>query len=283
MARLPLTLLMLLAAFEEPGAEFYHDFRNESFPSTTFRAFGPEAANRIKPEREGLRMTLPAGQLPRANLGVATQFHASGDFEITVGYEIIRVDPPKAGRVGFYVNLQTNSPTKDSVSFFRMMLADGKDVYRSGRRKVSLQGKVENPTSDYIPAGGKSGQLRIVRTGGNVVLSAAEEPDSPLRELFRWDLGIEDIDLLSMGVNPLNSEGGTVVDVRVLDLRVRGKLAHLANAQFSAVENREDRGTWLWLVAGLVALSLVTGGVVVWWHQRGTHIERPTSTTDQHE
>src|SRR5438128_2650508 len=82
---------------EDKTTEFYHDFRNKDNLDANFKLVGPEAAKRVKPEPEGLRITLPAKQKNPDAVGVAPKFSIKGDVEITVGYEILQADQPKEG------------------------------------------------------------------------------------------------------------------------------------------------------------------------------------------
>ncbi len=221
---LGLALICSLVDFEEPNNEFYHDFRtNKALPKAIFRLTGPMAGTRIKPEPEGLRITLPVEQEKPGPVGVKTRFQISGDFDITIAYEIIHADQPKSDwGVGFEIHLMTNTATKEAASFFRAVQVSGNDVYLGVRRRTNNTGARENVPGvwfDPIPAISKSGKMRITRKVSQVVFSVAEGANIEFGEFYRFDLGTEDITTLQMNANPSN--GLNAVDLRVIDLRIR--------------------------------------------------------------
>jgi DNA-directed RNA polymerase subunit RPC12/RpoP len=58
--------------------------------------YGPEVAECVKFRPDGLRISLPPTYpRQREGTGVATDFGVKGDFEITVGYEILNEPPPQ--------------------------------------------------------------------------------------------------------------------------------------------------------------------------------------------
>jgi hypothetical protein len=100
----------LIVTIQETGlalfrSEFFHNFRNMGFPNPDFELTGPQAAKRVKPEAQGLRVILPAEKSGKYDaVGVARRLTVRGDFEITAGFEIVAADPPKLGR-GVYFEL----------------------------------------------------------------------------------------------------------------------------------------------------------------------------------
>jgi hypothetical protein len=67
--------------------------------------------------------------------------------------------------------------------------------------------------------------LRIARNGTEAVLSAAEV-GKEFATLFHVPLGTEDVTRIRVGVNP---RGARFVDLRLLDLNIKGRL--LASAK----------------------------------------------------
>jgi WD40 repeat protein len=154
-------------------------------------------------------------------VGVAAKFGIKGDFELTAGFEIVEAEPPKEGRgVYFELYLMTETSSGEALSFNRMVLQDGREVYASARmssnkaggRNIIFQG-------EEIPAPRKSGQLRITRLGSKIFLSVREDAGANFRVLYRAELGAEDVKFLRLGANP--GGGPHAVDLRIHDLRVR--------------------------------------------------------------
>ena len=67
-------------------------------------------------------------------------------------------------------------------------------------------------------AAGNFSQLRLTRIGGKLLYSAADEPGKGFRELYRTDLGTEDIMMLRLGSS---NAGRNTLELRVVDLRIR--------------------------------------------------------------
>jgi RNA polymerase sigma factor (sigma-70 family) len=199
--------------------EFYHDFRNKEFPDKHFARTGPGAAELIKAEPQGLRVTLPANQEIPALVGVVTRFPIQGDCEITVGYEIADMNQRKVGfGAALELYLKTNTPTEEAVVFNRRLHGDGNDIFSSIRLTTNGQGQRVLKNSARLPAAGRFGHLRVTRVGKDAVLAVAEG-DNKFREVYRYELGTEEITTFRVAVNP-----GTLAnaaELRLLDFRVR--------------------------------------------------------------
>jgi hypothetical protein len=73
------------------ATEYHHSFKGEAPNPADFEKMGPDSAECVKFEPDGLRITLPAGVAgSRPGTGVVTGFGVHGDFEITIGYEILQ-------------------------------------------------------------------------------------------------------------------------------------------------------------------------------------------------
>ncbi len=246
------------------GTEFYHDFRNKKSLDGNFTLYGADAASRVKSEPEGLRITLPGKAKSPDGLGVITRIPVKGNFEITLGYEILQMDKPKdLWGNGFELYIETDTPTKESMGLNRIIRPNGNDVYFSSRMRTNLQGgheRIERGTD--IPAAGKSGQLRITRHGSKTVMSATENGSKEGQVLYRYDLGTEDLAMIRLAAIPGNT--AFVVDLRLFDLRVKelpsgapvdsGVNPSIKVADISEAPPR----TALWLSVVLIAVALVT-------------------------
>jgi serine/threonine protein kinase/DNA-directed RNA polymerase subunit RPC12/RpoP len=223
--------------------EFYYDFRNKDKLDENFRLAGSDAAKRIKFEPEGLRITLPADRKSSTAIGVAPLFGVQGDFEITLAYEILRTDKPKASGgagAGLEVYLTTDTPTREALGFDRRIRPNGLDMYSAARMTTNKQDKrdfISGLNLKEIPAVGKSGQLRITRIGANAVLSITEPMSKDFRILYSVPLGSEDLTLLRLAANP--GAPGTFVDLRLHDFRVRSEVPDVRDGR--ATVEAKDR------------------------------------------
>jgi hypothetical protein len=201
--------------------DFYHDFRKNGFPKDKFRTNGPNAAKWIKSEREGLRITIPADKATSTSAaGVATAFTIKGNFEITVGYQMLSAEPPPTGYgAGLEVYLMTDTRTKEAIAFDRRILPDGADVYACCRNTTDAQGQRQYAPQGDVPAKGKTGRIRVIRIGSKAVFAVEDEVSKGFRIVHRVDLGTEELALLRFAGNP--GRGMVTVDVRIHDLRIR--------------------------------------------------------------
>src|SRR5262249_25568198 len=77
------------AARAQEGGETYEEaFKGKPRKGDDFTLIGADAAACVKFKPEGLRINMPAGK-SRGTTGVATMFGITGDFEITVRYEVL--------------------------------------------------------------------------------------------------------------------------------------------------------------------------------------------------
>src|SRR5205807_596857 len=85
-------------------AENYHPSLKDSRKEIPgLLTYGPDAPDCVKFGPDGIRYTLPAGYpRQRPGTGVITDFGVKGDFEITIGFEIL------AGPNGGFTNMPTD-------------------------------------------------------------------------------------------------------------------------------------------------------------------------------
>ena len=159
----PFCIAMTAGGGATPRPDFYYDFRKGNAADTTFAVLGPDAPGRMTYDLEGLRIALPAKRENNAALCVVTRSRIRGDFEITVGYQLLHTDQPKKGirGVGFEVYLMTDTATREATAFYREVYYDGSEVYSGVRMTTSARGDrvyVGGASFKPLPAAGKSGQ-----------------------------------------------------------------------------------------------------------------------------
>ncbi len=274
-----------------PLTEFHQDFHNKEIKELRVQPSFEGAIAFLTPEADGLRLTLPARDVKHIETGVIAPIKAQGDFQITAGYEIIKVDPENAGNgISFEIHLTTNSLTMETLGFTRFINRDGSGRYIFGRRTTNALGKrqdIPGFREISIPiVGGKSGQMRIERIGPVAVLSDAEVGSKEFRELFKVHLGSDDVFRFRVGINP--NGASSFVDIRLLDIRIKGNLESTNPKQFmdrtSLVANEDthaQKRTSLWLVAGLFATVMVIGGVCIAIRKARVNIKQNPSDSGQ--
>ena len=247
-----MTALLLLASFGQMGEEFHQDFRTDSELHPTLSLFGPNAFEAVQQGAEGLQITLPSGRADVGAVGVQPKFRMSGDFEITVLYEMGDVEPPGSG-IGSGVKIWGKiASTPPQMTTLAHLVSPTNEA-----RWVSIfapegPGKNLQFRDQRLPPDLKTGRLRLIRTGN--VLSfqmAAGKEEGPFQELYRTDVKPDDVEVVRIQANTHGASSG--VGLRLLKLTVR------ADRLLGMVEE-EVEDVWVWVVSWVLVLSLLGAG-----------------------
>lgn len=249
---------------QEPAKqEFYHDFRGRPLPPELV-LYQAEEENLVQAEPGGLRITLPADyHHPAGGVGVRTNFAVRGDFEATATLELVRINAPPRGS-GAGVGIAVDTPTKGK-QLRRVVGAKGNpNLLVTG---FVLAGKGQHWDKEYrTPCPDNLLRLRLARSG--TTLHYAWAPGlvgDNFVELHQEDIGTDDVDHVK--VMALNAQKPCLVDVRLLELRIRSGPQGNAAAPAPAGPSRS------WLAAAIVigmmlTLVLTLGVVLVIYKQR---------------
>lgn len=203
------------------GHQFAYDFRGGRFDVNIFIPMGVEsiyAASLMVPEKKGLRITIPRDQAPtKPKLGFAPAFEIHGDFEITASYEILALEPP--GPEAFagpnlYIIAKT---TLNGATLRRSERPGGDAVYLIEWAVYSRVGE-RSLQAACFPAQGRSGKLRLARTGNMLHYLVAEEDEDQFHELHQVEFGTTPVGLLRVEAFAEGTQG--TVDIRWNDLTV---------------------------------------------------------------
>jgi hypothetical protein len=195
-----------------PG-EVYIDFRGRPLPPE-IRVSGPEKAAFIRPEPEGLRVTLPKDRYDLGAVKFDLVTAVKGDCEVTATLDILEAEePPDELGVGVFlainqavrVGRMTGTAGQQAIVWERWRLPDGSRDYR-GR--------------DFA-CPDKARRLQLKRTGEDVhFLWSPSAKGNDLREIGQCEFGDQDVTLVRLiaqtGQRPCR------LDVRFVDLRVAG-------------------------------------------------------------
>jgi RNA polymerase sigma factor (sigma-70 family) len=273
--------------------ELYCDFRGSKPLPPFVKKVGVDAHTLIKPEDEGLRITLPATRKRTDKAGVKLAHRLAGDFEITTGFEILHADRPTGERgVGFSLYLTTATALEEGLGLERLTRAREGDLLLSFHmttdkdRKQHYQHKTQ-------PSSMRAGQLRITRIGEKVAFSITEGDGDEFRQLPLGQVFGTAVDAIQIAAHP--GYDHNVVDVRIKDLRIRQLTPDesrararelLTNAPLAPEGNAgqpaatRSRG---WLLVGLLCFLLLTIASAVWlWlcrNRRAQDGSAPTHTT----
>ncbi|HUT91538.1 MAG TPA: DUF1583 domain-containing protein [Thermoguttaceae bacterium] len=259
---------VLLASAGQMEEEFYEDFRGGSEINPVLNLFGPNATQVAGSESQGLRITLSANRPDKAAVGVSPRFAISGDFEITVGYEILSADEPPSGvgaGVGIWGQIRSDPPQAMSVACLERPEKGSAFVTQFAHERTP-DGKRDFKQKLLAGGAGKKGRLRLARTGSELSFLVAEGEGDTFEELHRVSVRPDDVKPLRITASTNNAACG--LSVRLVDLRIR------ADQLPGAAKPAETGGWGVWLVAFLLIIAVgVTGGFLLWlyrpWEQRG--------------
>jgi len=258
----------LWAACAGPAAsseEFVQDFRGRTFDPQQFRPTG-SLRRALRADAQGLRLTLAESSGIKLPVGLVARCGVHGDFEITLAYDVLRIDKPAAGScAGVSVYITLVSPERKAATLVRGVRPSGEQVYLCHRAATPADGKREHQGKTVLTEA-QSGRLRLVRTGATLSYQVADGGSNDFRELYQAELGTADLDSVRFAAD--NNGSPTIVDVH---LRWVSIFAESLGAVSAAPE---PPARWpIWVAAASVVLLLAAGGYWLW--SRSGRMGRP--------
>ncbi|MGM0487048.1 MAG: DUF1583 domain-containing protein [Planctomycetota bacterium] len=252
-------LLLLVASFGQAG-EVHQDFRKGGKLHPGLSVFGPNVNRTVRHGRSGLRITLPRNREDTGAVGIEPQFSVSGDFEITLDYEILSADNPKSG-MGAGVKIWTKLASEEfkALTLAHVITADEESrlVPILAQSKDGQRGFSSNPRT----ATGQGGRLRLTRTGSDVSFLVAEGESHEFEELQRETVGTEDLAALRISAGTANDPCGLRVVFH--DLRIRA-----ANLPAVSAPTKRSKPLRTWLVIGGAVAAVGGAGAWYWWKRQ---------------
>jgi hypothetical protein len=203
--------------------EYYQAFKGAPANPQDFKRFGPDCDQCVTFDPDGLRINLPRGYAgARPSTGVVTNFGIRGDFEITVGFELLNEPSGKdAGsqtRFTIAVNLDRANPFENQATLNRTVFNGQKPQYFTWMSWWEPEPTKRKMHGEGFPVTAKAARFRLVRTGDQISYLVAER-DGEFTLLKTYTYGAEDVRSITL----VGSTGGerAALDVRVLDLRIR--------------------------------------------------------------
>lgn len=243
------------------AAEFQQNFAGGPPYEKSFRQTGPDASRAIKAEPPGLRISLGADHGKKPAVGLVARFGVRGDFEITLAYELLRVEKPTGGNgAGVSVWITMVSPTKEAATIARVTRPGGEQVFISHRASTPVGGPREHHGGKPLPTDSLSGKLRLVRKGPTLIYFVASGDSRTFQELYQFELGTADLDTVRFAAD--NGGSPTTVDVRL-------KSATIVADGLGSVQSLPPPPRWPVRPAiGLGVVLLTAGGLWLWWRSR---------------
>jgi hypothetical protein len=253
--------------------EIKQTFRGRSYDPKSFITMG--ASKLLRAEPQGLRITLPAQRNSRQPVGFTTRFALRGDFEITLAYEVVRVEKPTTGYgAGINIWIRAHNLKQDAATIGRMVDTGGKQYFGSHRAFDLPDGKRQNQIGKPHPTEKGSGKLRLARSGPTLKYLVAEGDSNQFQEVYESEFGADDVDMVRFAVENWGSP--TIADFRIKSLNIR------ADA-FPTSLPPIPRPRKPWVVWLAVALSVaILAGLGVWLWLRSQQTGAAVAATAEH-
>jgi Protein of unknown function (DUF1583) len=228
-------------------------------PTAGLDFLGPEADQCIRFEPPGMLISLPSGRdKERPPTGVTSTFGVRGDFEITVGFRVLKEAEAKdAGEKGsnLWLNIALDSAEKNVARVSRKLMPTGSPVrmvtYSSIWDATAGAQKARGQVHQLRPKGGR---LRLVRNGDVLSYFVAEGDQDEFQLLRQEEFPKEDVKEIQFYATTGGSKSAVEVLFKDLLVRADGLLAEPA-----------PRKSRVWLITGLLVgfgLSLVVAALL---------------------
>ena len=253
--------LTLVADSPNLSQEFRRDFTKGDFD---LLLTGPGAGEAVVLGRGGVQIKLPGGHKEVPPVGFASRMPVRGDFEITVSYGDLAIETPlKGSGVGLSLYITLNSPRQEAASVAHLLSPKGRYAFIAHRAQTPPKG-ARHHDIESMPAKAGGGKLRLSRTGSTLHYLTAQG-GGDFQQIHQFEVGLEDLDLIRVAVEPGKVQSG--VSVLIPDLMVRAD-------EFPGTMKAISRRTLRLAVGGLAALMGCVGAVAGWWlyKRRGSQV-----------
>jgi hypothetical protein len=244
--------------------DFYQDFRGNKPLHSALKWMGKDGTEVIEPGEKGLRIKLAASRESRAAVALYVDTPIPGNFEITFGYELLELNPPKNPYgVGVEMYIMTRTEGKEAIAFLAGNRPNKPNMLMASR--MTGPDAARRATSRFAPLTAKAGQIGMTRKGREVTAWAStNDAQIPYREVGRFDLGDEDLKLVRVAALPGNPQA--TLDIRLVDLSIRSDhpAPVLGGNTATGSENvpilaPEGRSTRMLILAVGFTLALIAG------------------------
>lgn len=257
---IPAGLLLLSSAIASGDlADHYHyDFRQYPVKPGSLKFIGSGAKERIHFQRGGAQFILPATTAETTPVGLGPQFVISGDFEITMAFEVLQEAKPSPECFGLNINIYIDTNTTHGATITRshrpqegiQLIAH--TLVRGGEEKHTFH--TQNVSTKFA-----SGQLRLKRVGSKLLYLAAEGAAAPFQQVQEADWVASDIHQVRFGGN--NSKADTPFQFRILSVDIKAD-------ELPSYERPQQATPWLLILMLALVVTAIAAAGVWWWRSR---------------
>jgi hypothetical protein len=256
------TLLLLTSLTGQLEESFQQDFAADLHPM--LELVGAEAGGVTKRQATGLLVSLSSDQAAGDDVAVSSKLRLHGDFEITLDYEIASVTKPNKGLgsgVKIWCQIGAGNEQPERITLGHLRSAEHDNAFAAIQARPKSSGKGQHDVH-WFDATGKSGKLRLSRTGAHLRYEVAEGASESFRVLHEIDVTDRDVFALRFVVSRHGSSTPLSVKLRQADVR--------ADYLLAPGETQVAKRGVSWIVVYSVLLMLVGGSAGTVWVFRKT-------------
>jgi hypothetical protein len=165
---------------------FDHDFARDDPSPERLHQWGHRRP--LLRDTDGLRVMAP-GSDKWVSTGLAPQISLSGDFDVSVSLDVLKMDKPATGQnSAIYLNVEFDDKAKSSANVILVQQPDGRKEAYAQMKSLGYDGKYTYSRMNTMPVKSISA-MRIARRGKRVSLLFAENGSSEYRVLNQTDIG----------------------------------------------------------------------------------------------
>lgn len=248
-----------------PAAEFVQNFQGRPYDPHSFRPTGTNTRRAIQADSRGLRIS-PIDANSRLPVGLVANLGVRGDFEITMSFELLRLNKPTQGNgAGVSIYICTSSYNQAAATLGRFIHPDGEQNFLCHRATTPLGEERRHQGERFATTVG-SGSLRLVRKGAVLSYQVAEGGSSAFQELYQTEWSGDDLEMVRFAAEHGGSP--TSVDVLIKSVRVQAD-------DFGAARAVPPPFRWtIGITMSLIAFFLATGSLWLWLRWRRAYFAR---------
>jgi hypothetical protein len=250
-----LTCAALMIQVTAWSADLRIDFRQMGFDNTALRLVGQDAEQLVRPTEGGLLIRIPPKEGIVGPVGLAPRAMIRGDFAIVAEFELLRCDRPREGRgVGIGLEVDFPSTAMGPITIGRFAIPAEGDRFTWAAPSSAVGSAGHGPTR--VPAGARTGKLRLVRTA-SLVRADYADGGGPFKLLREQEVGGADARIAWFGVETGTNSGRIEALLKSLTIGA-GEWVETAETRAVAASGMDP------MFLSITALIVVLLGLLTW-------------------